>query len=421
MKSLEHDRPEADLLLQEPSGPCHVAVVWQRFLPYHVARLRRLRERCKAYGHRLTAIEVASRDSSYAGFQDSDSHESGERLCCFPLMSYHELAAEEIHRSVLSTLNCLRPDIVFAPATPFPEGMAAYVYRMVSGTRAIMMDDAWELSDRRGRLVRIVKRLIHRSIDGVFIPAPSHAAYYESLGFDVERISYGVDAVDNDFFSEAADKARLKPAYWRTSHGLPEKYFLFVGRLLPRKGLATLISAYGRYRAHCSNPWALVLVGAGPDADGITGLLREVTGVHVIGPQFGEALGHVYGLAEVLIVPSISDPWALVLNEGLAAGLPVIASTGAGATRTLVHEGQNGWSVSPGDVDQLARTMVTATACSVETLSRMGRNSRQIISLWSLDRFVDGVFTAMRFPRSSKGGLFSRMAVRLWTGRVSVN
>ena len=61
--------------LAPPSSPdtLHVVVIWQRFLPYHKARIRHLNTRLTQLGCRLTAIEVASQDSSYGFAETSDN------------------------------------------------------------------------------------------------------------------------------------------------------------------------------------------------------------------------------------------------------------------------------------------------------------------------------------------------------------
>lgn len=400
----------------------HIAVIWQRFLPYHVARIRRLRERCEAMGYRLTAIEVAATDANYEGFAPVQTGAGLERVCCFRGMSYHDLSSRQIHTKVLEALDAAQPDFVLAPATPFPEGMAAVAYRERSGSRLVMMDDAWEHTDKRGSLVRSIKRLIHANIDGVFVPALSHTAYYHSLGFSTDRMVYGVDVVDNDYFASRADAARADAERVRGALGLPQRYFLFVGRFLPRKGLEMLIAAYEQYQRRCDGaPWNLVLVGSGSHLESIRKAFSNVAGLQFLGPQFGDDLCHCYGLANVLIVPSTLDPWGLVVNEGLASGLPVIVSTGCGAAHTLVAEGENGWCFAPGDVEGLTGLMLRASSCSADALAQMGRKSREIISEWSLDRFADGVFSAMQFPRAASGGFLADIAARLWKGRVSIN
>src|SRR5574340_30035 len=208
------------------------------------------------------------------------------------------MGARTVHARVLQVLEALEPDVVFAPATAFAEGMAAVAYRNRSASRLFMMDDAWEGSDTRPRFVRGVKRVIHRSIDGAFVPARSHGDYFRCLGFSGDRIVFGVDVVDNDYFASGADRARAKAAAIRAERQLPAKYFLFVGRLLPRKGLETLIEAYAAYRARTSEaPWELVIVGGGPHEPEVRRMTAATQGVHLPGPQFGDALLDCYGLA----------------------------------------------------------------------------------------------------------------------------
>ncbi len=395
----------------------HIVIIWQRFLPYHVACIRHTKKRLAELGHRLTAIEVAAQDASY-GFPKEVSDPSFDYVCCFPKTSYHEHRPREIFKRVFSALRELSPDIVFSPATAFPEGMAAYNYRLRHGKRSVMMDDMWEYADRRGGLVREVKRLINRNIEGVFIPAPSHLHYYKKMGFPEERIVFGVYSVDNDFFSNGAAYAQAHETVLRRQFDLPVDYFLFVGRFLARKGIETLIEAFRRYRCGMSMPWDLLLVGSGDQLTTLQSRASDIEGIRFVGPKFGDTLCHHYGLAKALIVPSLIDQWGLVINEGMASGLPVIVSRGCGGAKTLVREGENGWTFDPGNVETLAGLMSRMSKLSREDLISMAEQSKQIISEWSLDRFSDGVLKALTIPRRPPEGFFSNLATRLWKGRV---
>ena len=396
-------------------------MIWQRFLPYHWARLRRLGERLAARGHRLTALEVASRDATYGFPEDgADSRPSPpENGCAFPGAVYHELTVPGIRRRVLEELDRLDPDVVFAPATPFPEGMAAIAWRVRRGRRGVLMDDAWEGSDPRGWSTRLAKRLLHRNVDAAFVPAASHLAYYARLGFPPERVFFGVDAVDDVAFAAWAEAARGDAARRRAALGLPEHFFLAVGRFLPRKGLETLLEAYRRFRAHPgAPPWGLALVGDGPLRGELAGRAADLPDVAFAGPRFGAELGACYGLAEALVVPSLSDPWALVVNEGAAAGLPLLVSRGCGAAGTLVREAENGWSFPAGDAAALAERMLRLAWVDPEVRDRMGRRSREIVARWGLDRFADGALAAMQVSRRPGAGLLPRLALALWRGHV---
>lgn len=400
----------------------HIAIIWQRFLPYHIARVKHLWNKLSHLGYRLTAIEIASQDTSY-GFPELRLSEDGlKHVCCFQEISYHQLKPTAIHNKLFSLLVDHKPDVIFAPATPFPEGMAAFAYRLTSGARVVMMDDVWEETDSRGTFTKQIKRLIHRNIDAVFIPASSHLPYYLEMGFPEERVIFGVDVIDNDYFSQEAKEAFKNEARIRESRRLPDNYFLFVGRFLPRKGLETLLKAFTYYRQQAGqNPWGLVLVGGGENLENIRSLARDIPGVLFVGPQFGDDLCQYYALARALVVPSIIDPWGLVVNEGMASGLPVIVSKGCGAAKTLVREEENGWTFEPGDDETLSNLMIRASSLSSDVLKEMGRKSQSIVSEWSLDRFVDGVLKAIEIPRRPPAGPISDILTKLWKGRVRVN
>jgi glycosyltransferase involved in cell wall biosynthesis len=197
-----------------------------------------------------------------------------------------------------------------------------------------------------------------------------------------------------------------------------------VGRFLPRKGLETLVTAFKQYRdqseANGKVAWDLVLVGDGRHQNAIRAMVKDLPGVHFAGAVFGDTLCHYYGLARVLVVPSLVDQWGLVVNEGLAAGLPVLVSRGCGAARTLVKEGDNGWTFDPDGVDALALLLRRMSDLPNDELIQMGEKSREIIADWSLDRFADGVIQALALPRHEPAGILAALATKLWKGRVSV-
>jgi len=401
----------------------HLAIIWQRFLPYHIARIRHLNQRCIELGWTLTAIEVASQDDTY-GFDELVDHSTFglNRVCCFPSASYHTHTVDEIHNKVYDALSAIKPDVVFAPATPFPEGMSAIHYRNKHGIKCVMMDDAWECSDLKHGITRHIKKSIHKSVDAVFVPARSHERYFMSMGFPRKRIFFGVDVVDNEMFSAQACDARFQSDEWRKQLNLPVNYFLFVGRFLPRKGLESMVDAYRQYRQQVKGtPWSLVLVGDGEYLTHIRTMADGIDGILFSGRQHGDALGAYYGLANALVVPSLIDPWGLVVNEGMASGLPVLVSKGCGSAATLVNDGENGWIFNPGDSIGLAKRMIELSALPEASRLRLGAHSRDIIADWSLDRFASGAIEAAGVCRRSFSGPVSWLLARLWKGKVTVN
>ena len=70
-----------------------------------------------------------------------------------------------------------------------------------------------------------------------------------------------------------------------------------------------------------------------------------------------ETLASHYGRSHALVLASRKDTWALVVNEAMAAGLPVIVSRACGCVDDLVEDGVNGWSFACDDVQGLTQCL----------------------------------------------------------------
>ncbi|MEW5798804.1 MAG: glycosyltransferase family 4 protein [Bacteroidota bacterium] len=400
------------------NGSRHVAIIWTKFLPYHVARINHVRKQLHAEGHRLTAIEVASKDALYPFPETNVS--TTDYVCIFSGKSYRALHPMTIHHRIYSTIERISPDIVISPSTPFPSGMASIKYCLRNKKFSAIMDDAWHLSDTRGHLVTAVKKIIHNNVDAVFIPSKFHAPYYERMGFPPERIVVGVDVVDNDFFSCHARSAAERSHEIRKELNLPEKYFIFVGRFIKRKGIDTLLHAFQQYRKETGPAaWDIVLVGDDVEITEYTIKAKKGEGVHFVGAQFGERLCAYYALASAMILPSEIETWGLVVNEAMACRLPVIASTGCGAARALIEEGKNGWMFQPRDHHRLSQLMKEVTFLSQDELKSVGEEAFRTIRSYSLDTFAGGVLSMLSMTQRSKKMLLPNIVTRLWPGRIS--
>jgi len=154
--------------------------------------------------------------------------------------------------------------------------------------------------------------------------------------------------------------------------------FLFVGRLVPYKGLETLLTALGRV------PEArLDIVGNGPLRERLARRLREEKLAHrvrLLGEVTDSQLLRLLEASRALVLPSRdhSETFGLSLLEGMAAGLPLIASDLPTGVRDLARPGQTGWLVRPGDPEDLARTLSTCLAREDEA-RRLGAGGRALV------------------------------------------
>ena len=131
---------------------------------------------------------------------------------------------------------------------------------------------------------------------------------------------------------------------------------LFVGNLIPRKGLHVLIDALARLRPET---WQLPVVGSPHfDAKYARAIYRSVadrhlTQVHFVGALDDGALEEIFAQSQLLVVPSDYEGFGIVYLEGMSFGLPAIAST-TGAAHEIIDDGENGFLVLPNDAAALA-------------------------------------------------------------------
>ena len=193
-----------------------------------------------------------------------------------------------------------------------------------------------------------------------------------------DRIFDGYDVVDNDHFARLADATRKSAAEARRRLGLPERYFLASSRFVEKKNLFRLLEAFERYR-HRADPeaWDLVLLGDGQLRPRLLERLTERNLNPVVDmPEFRqyEQLPAYYGLASAFIHAATTEQWGLVVNEAMAAGLPVLVSNRCGCAADLVIPAVNGYHFDPLCPDELADLMlhVASNACDRESLARAG-------------------------------------------------
>ena len=98
----------------------------------------------------------------------------------------------------------------------------------------------------------------------------------------------------------------------------------------------------------------------------------------------------VYAASDVFVLPSENEPWGLIVNEVMCAGLPVIVSDEVGCVPDLVRDGINGAQIKARDVDSLV-TALKSVIADDENRRAMGRASLRIIQDWSYERCRLGV------------------------------
>ena len=169
--------------------------------------------------------------------------------------------------------------------------------------------------------------------------------------------------------------------------------FLFVGQLIPRKGIPELLESFSQLPEG-----ELWVAGDGPLRPLVTGA-TESSRVTYVGHVDRRALQRLYAESDVLVLPSRYEVWGLVINEALEHGLPVIATQAVGAVDDLVSSDVNGYVTRTGDVDELRDAMARIAGWDDIRWRTAATTGAEIAGRWSIGAasraFVDACRTAV--------------------------
>jgi glycosyltransferase involved in cell wall biosynthesis len=171
-----------------------------------------------------------------------------------------------------------------------------------------------------------------------------------------------------------------------TPRSRDETVFLFCGQMIARKGLDHLLAAFGALAAQKTNV-RLLLAGREAELPQMLAELPEAVRAKIeyAGFQAPEDLPRLFARADVFILPSRYDGWGVVVNQAIAAGLPVICSDQVGAAYDLIEENVNGLRFPAGDVAALTECM-QRLAGNPELIAQWGQASRARAAEYTPDR-----------------------------------
>lgn len=240
-----------------------------------------------------------------------------------------------------------------------------------------------------------LKTCFLRHCDRFVVPGKASFEYLRSLGSPVASIVTAPNAVDNGWFAVQAENVRSHAAEFRERLKLPSRFILFVGRQVPEKGVFDLLAAYAKLESSLRSEIGLVFAGDGVSREELTQRARAISPGAVCFPGFAqrEDLAGLYALAEVLVLPTHSDVWGLVVNEAMACGLPIVVSNVAGCSADLVEDGWNGYVVPSRNPEKLCVAMDSVVR-QPELRRQMSARSLERIRNYSPESCAEGLAAA---------------------------
>ena len=505
-----------------------LAICFGQFGPYHHARVAALEKLAHEQGARVVPVQIASDTATYewkAGEEtkrQSDQETKSQQKLCGDLRTLcagveEEASPLDVFLKARRLFRGEKVEVAFLPSYSPARYFALFAAAKSLGIRTVMMNESHAGTEQATGWKRWIKRQIVKRFDAALVGGEPHKRHFALLGIPSDKIFTGYDAVDGDFFAQNADEIRAAQRRSRQSsvdssqteqqslrdeYGLPERYFLSLGRMVEKKNLSTLVEAYARFArasverskaetgnlkleaggqrpeasgtenrtlntAYCVP--ALVFVGSGELESALReqarGLGLRVVDCTAAGSQSSEVSrqegttancklqtehpvendrGAVffygfrqieenavfYALAEAFVLPSPKEEWGLVVNEAMAAGLPVIVSRTAGCAEDLLPEAtasqssqlavasvqseksadaencelktanslelrSNGFVFDPASADALA-TALRRIGESEQLRSEMGKRSREIVAKFSCENFAKQAMRAAK-------------------------
>jgi glycosyltransferase involved in cell wall biosynthesis len=280
----------------------------------------------------------------------------------------------------------------------------------VLGIPVLLRTDSTLTDHPRGPAKLAIKNLFFRILRhftyGVLSVGQRNTEYWRHhLGTDIPVFSIPY-AVDNAFFEERCRAASAAREQLRQQLGLEANrpVLLFASKLLARKCCIDLVDAYlelvRRSKLEDGSCWLpyLLIVGEGEQRPQIEARLQQASsedreGVHMLGFRNQSELPRFYDLCDAFVLPSIHEPWGLVVNEAMNAGKAIVVSDQVGCQPDLVENRDNGLVFQARNVSALADALANVLADPV-ACRKMGERSRERIQAFSFEANVRGLMQA---------------------------
>jgi 1,2-diacylglycerol 3-alpha-glucosyltransferase len=375
-----------------------LAILFINYGPYHLARIESCYELFKKNGWDVVGIEIARSDNVYS-WRTNIQNFHIPIFSIFGNTRNESVSFKQIYNHTATTLSQIKPDVLAIAGYAEKTMLSALIWCILHKKATILLSDSKKDDAPRYWWLEMFKSFLLKGYKSVLSAGKPHKRYLLDLGIQSDAIFFPYDVIGNSQF------------YPDTIKNLPKlidkPYFLAINRFVPQKNILFLLAAYTNYRQIVGDrAWDLVLCGDGELRSRIEQQLIEShlqDSVHLPGFLQQQELLPYFAHASCFIHSSIQEQWGLVVNEAMAAGLPVLVSNRCGCFEDLVIEGVNGFNFDPENLQQLTDLMEKMSSGNID-LKKMGQASLEHIQKFSPDDFARGLMQAAEYAlrRTSK-------------------
>ena len=385
--------------------------VTRSFLDYRIPVFRALDELC---GHQLTVIYYKDvppqrwRDKLKTVLGDrAIAREKELRLGNRPKIDNASRANSSIRIPVspglIKQVIRTRPDVLVSDGF-MQWTYAALAVRALKGIPHVMLYERTAYTERTaGKTRTLYRKFVSHWIDAIGCNGSLTGEYVKQLlGWDDTRLTYGHMVADVTGMTQMVTGiSDASKDLLRRQLGIKGVMFLYVGQLIPRKGVKELLYGWKEFKERCvgSETCSLVYVGTGPQEEELKRVVRNgnIPDVSLVGAVDYDHIAPYYKAADCFIIPTLEDNWSLVVPEAMACGLPVACSKYNGCHPELVRP-ENGWVFDPLDEANMVNVLQRIVS-DKEKLKAMGEASRRIVSGETAERAARSIMDAIEIAK----------------------
>ena len=276
--------------------------------------------------------------------------------------------------------------------------LAIILCRFLKRKYILSIDHMYKKTGRKEWFKNLIKRFLIRGANAYITTSEEAKENLIFYGVIKDKIFIAPLSCPDFFYREniQINNSFIKPF---------EKYILFIGRFEEYKGVMYLLEAFKLLRGKYNyKNIGLLLIGSGSLEKKVQNWVTDNQldkWIKIENWKPYEDLPQWYFNALMFVCPSFYEPWAFVVNEAMAAGLPVIATQAVGAARTLIKNRENGFIIKEKDSEELALKM--KELLENETLRRkIANNAYETQKKYTIDKISDIYYQVFRFVLNNK-------------------
>lgn len=235
--------------------------------------------------------------------------------------------------------------------------------------------DNWWKGTLKQHLAAILSfHFVKPYFSNLFVPGKHQYLFARKMGYSDSKILKGLLTCDTLLFQ---GKPNLN------AHKL-----LYVGRYSLIKGLIPLVKAFNEISQKIPN-WQLHLYGSGELKDELKSHANSQVYIHdFVAP---EEVKNLYQSSSVFCLPSLHEPWGLVIHEATCTGLPLLVSKNIGACTTFFEEGKNGYSFDPNSKEEIEQALLKICNATESQMQEFSEKSAELSLKVSVSKWADSL------------------------------